>query len=482
MLFKRFYDDQLAQASYMLACEAEGVAMIVDPNRDAEFYMREAARERLRIVYVAETHIHADFVSGSRELARAASAQLLLSDEGGDDGRYTFAAESGATMLRDGSEISLGNVRVQALHTPGHTPEHLAFLVTDRPASNEPLGMLSGDFIFVGDVGRPDLLEKAANKPGTMEGAARTLFRSLQRIRSLPDYLQIWPGHGAGSACGKALGSMPQSTLGFERISNWALQVSDEDTFVREVLHDQPSPPRYFGVMKLLNKNGPAILGGLRPPSQISTSDLVRLSENGGMIIDARAASSFSKGHIAGAINVPLNKSFTKYAGSVVPYDRDLCLVVDKTQTDAASTATRHLAMIGLDRVKGFVSDESIREWQSSGRAIETATSISSAEAATRIANDEVNVLDVRDQHEVDAAHLSGAQIIPLGVLANRIAEIPREKPLLIYCQTGNRSGIAASLLSADGMKNVINLAGGISAWQKAGLEVETALSETAAH
>ncbi|HET9708796.1 MAG TPA: MBL fold metallo-hydrolase, partial [Gemmatimonadales bacterium] len=222
MLLKRFYDDGLAQASYLLASERSDAALVVDPNRDVEQYIAAAEAEGLRIAHVTETHIHADFVSGSRELAQRTGATLYLSDEGGADWRYGYAAESGAVLLKHESRIEIGDLSITALHTPGHTPEHLAFLVVDRSAAPAPLGLLSGDFVFVGDVGRPDLLEKAAHAQGTMAASARQLFHSLERLRDLPDHLQIWPGHGAGSACGKSLGAMPQSTLGYERIANWA--------------------------------------------------------------------------------------------------------------------------------------------------------------------------------------------------------------------------------------------------------------------
>src|SRR5215210_473366 len=222
MIFKRFYEPKLSQASYLLGCPASREALVVDPNRDLEQYLQAADVEGLRITHVTETHIHADFVSGARELAHRAGARLYLSDVGGNDWSYQYAVESKAVLVKDGSEFKVGAVEIRVLHVPGHTPEHLAFLVTDAETASEPMGALTGDFIFVGDVGRPDLLERAAQAKGTMEASARQLFRSLQRFRGFPDYLQIWPGHGAGSACGKALGAVPQSTLGYEKRFSWA--------------------------------------------------------------------------------------------------------------------------------------------------------------------------------------------------------------------------------------------------------------------
>ncbi|MGI8842989.1 MAG: MBL fold metallo-hydrolase, partial [Gemmatimonadaceae bacterium] len=223
MLLKRFYDNKLAQASYLVGCQATGEALVVDANRDIGQYVNAADAEGLRITHVTETHIHADYVSGSRELAQRAGAQLFLSNEGGPDWKYAFASESAATLLRDGSSFMVGNVKVDVMHTPGHTPEHISFMITDTPATSLPMGVFTGDFVFVGDVGRPDLLERAAGFEGAMVEGARTLFRSLQRFRELPDYLQLWPGHGAGSACGKSLGAVPSTTLGYEKVANWAL-------------------------------------------------------------------------------------------------------------------------------------------------------------------------------------------------------------------------------------------------------------------
>src|SRR5512142_552768 len=261
MLLLRFYDEGLAQASYLIGCQTTGDALIVDPNRDIEQYIAAAEAEGLRIAHVTETHIHADFVSGAPALAQRTGATLSLPDEGGAACRSGFAAESGAVLLQHQSHIDIGDLTITALHTPGHTPEHLSFLVVDRSAAPVPLGMLSGDFVFVGDVGRPDLLEKAANVQGTMIASARQLFQSLARLRDLPDHLQIWPGHGAGSACGKSLGAMPSSTLGYERRTNWAFGIHDEAAFVASVLEGQPSPPTYFGTMKRINRDGAPLLG-----------------------------------------------------------------------------------------------------------------------------------------------------------------------------------------------------------------------------
>lgn len=263
MLLRYLYDTNLAQASYLVGCQRTGEALVVDPNRETARYLEVAEREGLRITAVTETHIHADFLSGARQLAARAGARLLLSDEGGPDWLYGFEHEG----LRDGGTFMVGNVRIQVMHTPGHTPEHLAFLLTDTANADEPMGLFTGDFLFVGDIGRPDLLETAAGVAATKEPSARTLFRSLQKVRGLPDWLQVWPGHGAGSACGKALGAVPSTTLGYELRFNWAFGIEDENEFVRQVLKGQPEPPRYFAEMKRINRDGPPILNGLSKPN-----------------------------------------------------------------------------------------------------------------------------------------------------------------------------------------------------------------------
>src|SRR6476620_1263350 len=256
MLFRRLYNDRLAQAAYLIACQRSGQAIVIDPLNDPEPYLAAARQEGVRITMVAETHLHADFVSGAVALAKEAGAELLLSGAGSGTAGYDRSAFPRARWLRDGDQIDLGDVRLRTLHVPGHTPEHIVFLVTDRAAADSPIGLVSGDFLCVGDVGRPDLLERAVGVSGSMTGAARDLHASLQRLASLPDHLQIWPGHGAGSACGKALGAVPQSTLGYERITNWALQPQSEMAFVSHVLEGQPDPPAYFARMKRINATG----------------------------------------------------------------------------------------------------------------------------------------------------------------------------------------------------------------------------------
>ena len=482
MLFKRFYDTKLAQASYLIGCQATGDALVVDANRDVEQYVVAAAEEGLRITHVTETHIHADFVSGSRELAQRTGAALLLSDEGDAEWKYAFAADSKATLLHDGDVFMVGNLKFDVLHTPGHTPEHLSFVVTDTPAAAGPMGVITGDFVFVGDVGRPDLLEKAAKYAGTMDAAARTLFRSLQRFKTLPDHLQIWPGHGAGSACGKALGAVPVTTVGYEKVANWGLVISDEQQFVDTVLAGQPEPPKYFAEMKRINKVGPAILGGFHRPAQLAPARLAEILDAQTPVVDTRDASVYAEGFVPGTINIPLNKSFTTWAGWLLPYDRDIQLIID-TEADVAAidVVVRDLAMIGLDRVAGYFSLDAVHAWTDAGGTLASIPQITPAALSARMHNGDVTVLDVRGESEWEAGHIPSVRNIPVGYLTAQLAALPTQTPLAVHCQSGARSAIASSVLRAAGFTNVVNMTGGYAAWRAAALPITIDGRETRA-
>jgi len=481
MFFQRFYDTKLAQASYLVGCQQTGDAVVVDPNRDVEQYVVAAEHEGLRVTHVTETHIHADFVSGARELAARTGARLLLSDEGDRDWKYAFAEEAGAILLRDGDSFLVGNIELEAIHTPGHTPEHLSFLVTDRPSGAGAWGILTGDFVFVGDVGRPDLLERAAGYAGTMEAAARALYQSLQRFRMLPDHLQVWPGHGAGSACGRALGAVPSTTVGYEKRANWALASMDEPEFVRAVLAGQPEPPRYFAEMKRINRDGPRVIGGFPRPSRLPASALRPLIERGEIVVDTRTAAEFAAGHAPGTLSIPLGESFTTWAGWLLPYDREVHLLVDAGCAHCVEDVVRNLAMIGLDRVAGVIGADALETWTDAGHALEMVRQVTPAEAVQLVARGEAVMVDVRGHAEWEAGHPPGTPNIPLGYLAERIAELPLDRLILVQCRTGARSAIAASVLERGGRTNVANVAGGIVAWQRAGLPVEGEARQAAA-
>lgn len=364
MIFHRFYDDTLAQASFLIACERSGEAVVVDPNMDLAMYLDAATAEGVRITEVTETHIHADFASGARALAAAAGARLSVSAEGGIEWQYGFAHEPGVRLIRDGDRIDVGLVSLVARHTPGHTPEHLSFLVIDNARSNEPVGALTGDFIFVGDVGRPDLLERAAGKSGTMHDAARSLYASLKSFAQLPDYLQIWPGHGAGSACGKAMSSAPQSTLGYERIANWAFAPMSESEFVERVLDGQPAAPPYFGAMKVRNRDA-TVARSHELPRKLSAEQLATAAASDRMsIIDVRNPNEWAAGHIDGAVLIPLPELHTRLGE--IPRDRPVVVLCQRGSRSAAAAAT--LDAWGFDDVHDLSGG--FHEWEASGHPV----------------------------------------------------------------------------------------------------------------
>ena len=464
MLFRRIYNDRLAQAGYLLACQRSREAIIVDPVRDPEPYLSAARQEGVRITMVTETHIHADFLSGARALADATGARLMLSGEGSGVSSYDRASFPNARWLADGETIELGELRLDVLHTPGHTPEHLSFVVTDRATTDAPMGLLSGDFLFVGDVGRPDLLERAAGVAGSMTSAAHELHASLRRLASLPDFVQLWPGHGAGSACGKALGAVPQSTLGFERLANWALHEQREDAFVARVLAGQPEPPAYFGRMKRLNATGASPMPVV--PARTGT-ELTEALRRGALVVDVRPAAAFAVAHVPRSLNVPLGKSFLTWAGSVVPPERDIVLVADPHLRADAQAAARELALIGIDRTLGVLAPATVVELDAgvSSLPIVPAASLGAEARADQL------VLDVRNRSEWNEGHVPGAVHIPLPELAARVEELRAhsDRPIAVHCQGGSRSAVAASVLQAAGFADVSNVEGGYGAWKRAG-------------
>ena len=470
MLLRRFYDDALAQASYMVGCQRTGEAIVIDPNRDADQYVLAARGDGVRITHVSETHIHADFLSGSRELARRTGAEILLSDCASSDWRYGFAQTDGAMLLHDGDVIQVGDVRIDVMHTPGHTPEHISFVVTDMATADAPIGFLSGDFIFVGDVGRPDLLERAARVAGSADALARSLFRSLKRVASLPDWMQLWPGHGAGSACGKALGAVPQSTLGYERRFNWAFQIDDETRFAEEALHGLTDPPPYFARMKRLNQRGPRVLGGLPQPVEIDEIGLREALRIATPVIDTRPPAAFASGHLRGALSLPLGKSFTTWAGWLVDGEREVVLIA--ADAHAAEGAARALAMIGIDRVASYATADTMR-LGAGATGLQTVERLTPHELRVRMHRGDVHVVDVRNATEWNAGHLPGAQHLPLGQLAEHVGELPRDRTIVVQCQGGLRSMIASSVLQARGVRRVLDLDGGFAAWSASGLPTE---------
>ena len=394
MLLKYFYDATLAQASYMVGCAQTGEALVVDPARDIRPYVQAAEDEGLRITHVTETHIHADFVSGSRELAAHTGAMIYLSEMGGPDWQYAYADEANVILVREGDTWMVGNIRIEVMHTPGHTPEHISFVVTDTAAADRPMGVFTGDFLFVGDVGRPDLLEEAAGLVGTKEVGARLQFDSVARFKEMPDYLQIWPGHGAGSACGKALGAIPSTTLGYEKLFNPAFQFDKKDEFVDWLLADQPEAPRYFAQMKKVNKEGPALLDTLAQPIQLDAADLQRALETGEFVVDFRSVDAYAEANVPGTVNIAATDGmFSTYVGWFVDYDAPMYLIPPSLH-DVAGLVT-DLRAIGVDQIAGYFDPTVVKEY---GDAVPR---ITAEELAAKQLNGAAVIVDVRGQKRV---------------------------------------------------------------------------------
>ncbi len=464
MLLKYFYDHSLAHASYMVGCQRTGEALVIDPGRNVEPYLEAAAAEGLRITGSAETHIHADFVSGSRELADRAGAKLYLSDEGPAEWKYQFADKHASQLVKHGDVIRVGKVKLEVLHTPGHTPEHISFLLTDEGGgANVPMGIFTGDFVFVGSIGRPDLLETAAGVKGSAELGARQLYHSMRKFRDLPDHLQVWPAHGAGSACGKGLGAIPSSTVGYEKLFNPALQFDNEQKFVDYILADQPETPFYFAVMKRVNKAGPELVRNLAPV-QSPAPDLLPKIARSGQTLDMTPAAEFAVAHVTGTINVPL-AMLAQWAGFFVDYNKPLHLIADPTALPEALTRLRS---IGIDFVCGSFDAYAVK---AAGLRTESYRSETPQQLSPRIASGAVKLLDVRAATEFQEGHIAGAEHRFLGKLLREIETIDRSRPIVAHCLAGGRSAIATSILQRAGF-DVTNMSGGYNAWLAAGLPV----------
>lgn len=459
MYFQHIYEEGLAQASYFIGCQKTKEAIVIDPRRDIDVYLNIAEEKNFNITHVTETHIHADFLSGSRELAAATGADIYLSDEGDSDWKYQFKNNP----LKDGDIIKIGKVELKVLHTPGHTPEHISFLLTDTAVSSEPSMIFTGDFVFVGDIGRPDLLEKAAGITGTQEVGARQMFNSLKTFKSLPDHVQVWPGHGAGSACGKSLGAVPSSTVGYEKIVNWALNIEDEEDFVGKLLEGQPEPPKYFAMMKKLNKFGPTVLGGIPHPAKLTLNQFREAIEKSVTIVDSRDKLSFAGGHVRGSINIQDNSEFSTWAGWLLKYDEPFVLIAN---ADRVQELTKALVRIGMQNFYGYVSD--LDKWADQCHELDTVKQITVREFKEVIENQNNNIelIDVRSYIDYEEEHIPNAKNIFAGYIEDNIDSLMNSKKKVVYCQSGNRSSTAASTLMSKGVINVINLTGGFSSWE----------------
>jgi len=473
MLLRQITDPTLSQYAYLIGCQRTKQALVVDPERDVDRYLAAAASEGLTITHVAETHIHADFLSGARDLAQAAGAQLYLSAEGEDAGWGSFWAQDrdDVTFLRDGDTFEVGNIELRAVHSPGHTPEHLSYLVVDHGGgADTPMGLVSGDFVFVGDLGRPDLLESAAGQGGAQEPAARALFASVQRFLELGDELQVWPGHGAGSACGKALGAIPQSTVGYERRYNGSIDAArrGEQAFVDNILDAQPEPPLYFGRMKRLNRDGVPPLAALPTPRALAPGELADLGD--AVVVDTRAdRSAFMAEHLPGALYSPFNTSFNTTVGSFVTDPQaEVVLVIAEADVEAA---VRDLVRIGLDHVVAYATFDTLAAYVQSGGATATIPEVSFE--AVRDREPGATVLDVRRLAEYQAGHVPDATNVAHTRLADRLGEVPSGSPLYVHCQSGVRAAVASALLAREG-HDVVYVNDGFPHYREIADDIET--------
>lgn len=477
MFFRMIYDDALSQAAYLIGCQKTGEAIVFDPERDVDRYIELAVQNDLRIVACAETHIHADFLSGCRELAETTGARVYLSKLGGPDWTSCWlASKSGGgsydhEFLSDGDMFSVGNIDFRAVHTPGHTPEHMSYLVTDRGSGmDSPMGMITGDFVFVGDLGRPDLLETAAGIAGAKDESAKELFKSASEfVRSIPEHVQIWPAHGAGSACGKALGAVPQSTAGYEKMSSPALKlVGSEVEFTSFILEGQPEPPMYFARMKQQNRDGVPLLGGLPCPKRLDANEIGSLVDK--IVVDVRSTEEFRAGHIPGAISSPLGSSFHTSAGAYIDPADEIVLVVDEHRVEQA---VREMVRIGLDKAVGYITPRDFAAFVSNGGSVVVTRDVSVDELSSARNSGEVFILDVRKatEHAVDS--IPGAFNKSHTRLPEALEQLPRDRDIYVHCRTGIRSVMASSLLEREGFKP-INVVGGFEAYAAAGHETVT--------
>lgn len=470
MFFQHIYEKGLAQGSYVIGCQSTGEAMVIDPKRDIDTYLEIAKKNHLKITHITETHIHADFLSGARELAAATGAKLYLSDEGGEGWYYEFPHEG----LKDGDKIKVGNLIFDVLHTPGHTPESLTFVLTDTRAADKPVMAFTGDFVFVGDVGRPDLAEKSVGIKGASIAGAKDMYQSIQKLKNIPDYLQIWPAHGAGSACGKALGAVPSSTLGYERIQNWAFQFgTDEQGFIDELLADQPEPPKYFAMMKKYNKEERPLLTELPHPKKLMEPEFLDAYRKGMTIIDTRKKEAvLEHGFMANTITIGDGGAFSTWAGWYVDFNTPFILIADESQLEEL---TRKLVRVGLDNIYGYIPKDV--SFMLTDPIMPNA--ISAVEVKEKLKSPTTQILDVRGESDYKTAHITGADHVFVGTIEDHLDAISKDKEVIVSCQSGYRSTIAYSLLVKNGYTNIKNYLGGLDDWLQHDYPVDT-VSETA--
>ena len=475
MFFRQIVEPKLSQYSYIIGCQQTKEAVVIDPMRDIDRYIKIAADESLKIVAATETHIHADYISGLKEFADRLNIQIMVSDEGTPDWKYEWVLNGNynSMLLKNGDTFKIGNIKFEITHTPGHTPEHICFIVYDLLGGQGfPMGIISGDFVFVGDVGRPDLLESAAGIENAMIPSAKELYDSLQKFKSFKSYLQLWPGHGAGSACGKALGAVPSSTVGYEIQFNPSIkEATNKDRFVDYILSGQPEPPMYFARMKSENRTGPKYLGNLPIPLRLKSSSIDEVVKNDdAIIIDTRNWEKYKSGHLQGSIFAPLDESFNTTVGSFITPDMSIYLLLEEDRVQEAVSA---LIRIGLDNIKGYLTDKDLNEFKSIGGKLLQSEDITTAQLKEILVDENIFLFDVRRASELEeVGFINGAYNIAHTQLYNHLNEIPKGKKILVYCHSGDRSRYASSFLQTKGYQ-VSNVVGGIFNWLRNGEKVE---------
>ena len=460
MYFKQFYLACLAHASYLIG--SDGEAAVVDPQRDVDEYLAEASANGLQIKYVIETHLHADFVSGHQEIADRTGAQIIF----GERAEVEFAHRA----VRDGEEIRMGNVVLRFLETPGHTPEGICVLVTDTDNPDQAPKLLTGDTLFIGDVGRPDL---AGGKGYTPQMMAEMMYDSLHgKLLKLPDEVEVYPAHGAGSMCGRNMSKETSSTIGEQRKFNYALKPMSKEEFVTMMTADLPEAPVYFPKDAEINRSGARGLSELQPPQPLTPHEVVQLRDAGHVLLDVRTAADFGAAHVPGSTNIGLGGQFAMWAGSLVPLNASIVVIAD-TGAQVDETVVR-LARVGIENVKGYL-EGGVQSWREAGFPVDTIEQVTVAQLQEQMATGDLQILDVRRPAEYMGGHVPRAFNAPLASLEKSLDPLPLKKDKLtaVICAGGYRSSAAASLLQQKGFSNLLNVSGGTGAWINAGYAVE---------
>jgi hydroxyacylglutathione hydrolase len=459
MYFKQFYLGCLAHASYLIG--SEGEAAVVDPQRDVDEYLKETGEQGLQIKYVIETHLHADFVSGHQEIAARTGAQIVFGEKAG--------AEFAHRAVRDGEELRLGKVVLRFIETPGHTPEGICILVTDTEAPNQPSKLLTGDTLFIGDVGRPDL---AGGKGYTPQMMAEMMYDSLHgKLLKLPDATEVYPAHGAGSMCGRNMSKETSSTIGEQRKFNYALKPMSKNEFVQMMTADLPEAPSYFPRDAEINRSGARELSTLQPPQLLTPQQVLELRDKGHVLLDVRSAADFGAAHVPGSMNIGLGGQFAMWAGSLIPLNAAIVVIAD-TGAQVDESVVR-LARVGIENVKGYL-DGGVQSWRDARLPVDSIEQVSVAQLKEQMSNSDLQILDVRRPAEYVGGHVPRAVNAPLASLDKSPLPLEKDKLTAVICAGGYRSSAAASLLQQKGFSNLLNVSGGTGAWINAGYPVES--------